>query len=171
MARAAMVAGGLMAAVGMLSSAGQAKANAKSQQNAADYNAQVDIAQAHNALDTANLTEQQQRRGAAGQLGEMRGAIAESGLTNTGTVLDIYQQAAHNAEMDALNIRYGGILKSDSLQKQAAIDKYSGQVSGANASAATTAGYLNAGASLLSAYGSYAKAQPPTIPSSAAGGR
>lgn len=111
----------------------------------ANYKAQAQIADinAKNAKLQANAQEEQQRRESAQKLGSLRASLAENGVSLTeGTGADLYSQSDKNAEMDALNIRYGGQVKAYGLQ-------YDAQVARMNASNAMTAAYIGAGTKML----------------------
>lgn len=145
-----------MGAMGAVSSANAQAASANSAANAAEYNAEVDRQKSAVTLQQGNANEEAQRRSAAIAMGKQTAATAQSGVDlSSGSALDLYKQSATNAELDALNIRYGSQLQAGGFQQQATLDTMSAQQSRNNASAATTAGYLNAGASALSAYGTY----------------
>lgn len=149
----------LSAAVGVagaVTSANAQRASAESAANAADYNAAADNQRATVALQQGNANEEAQRRQASLAMGRQAGATAQSGVDlSSGSALDLYKQSATNAELDALNIRYGSQLQAQGLQSQTVLDSMSAQQSRNNASTAMTAGYLNAGAAALSSYGTY----------------
>lgn len=149
-----------MAAAGAIASANAQASSAKSAANAAEYNAEVDRQRATVALQQGNANEESQRRQAAIAMGRQTAATAQSGVDLTsGSALDLYQQSATNAELDALNIRYGAQLQAQGLQQQGTLDTMTAQQQRNNARSATTAGYLNAGASALSSYGTYTNNQ------------
>lgn len=141
---------------GAITSANAQSANSDAAAAASNYNAAVSREKATVATQQANANEESQRRQAAMALGNQRAATAESGVDLTsGSALDLYKQSATNAELDALNIRYGGQMQALGFKSQASLDTMSAQQSENNASAALTGGYLNAGASALSSYGAY----------------
>lgn len=103
-------------------------------------------------LETGQQEEAQRRRSAM-QLGAQRAASAQSGIDMTsGSLADLYGQSAINAELDALNIRYGGYKEAAGLAREATQQRYR---------AAQTRGLaaLTAGSAALSSYGSYAGGQ------------
>ncbi len=146
-------------ALGIAGAVTSANAQAASQQsaaNASDYNAEVDRQKAAVASQQGNANEEAQRRSAALAMGKQAAATAQSGVDlSSGSALDLYKQSATNAELDALNIRYGAQLQAQGFQQQGTLDTLSAQQARSNASSAMTAGYLNAGAAALSSYGSY----------------
>lgn len=141
---------------GAITSANAQAASQQSAANAADYNAEVARQKASVAFQQGNANEEAQRRQAAMVMGKQAAATAQSGVDlSSGSALDLYKQSATNAELDALNIRYGAQLQAQGFQQQGTLDTLSAQQSRSNASSAMTAGYLNAGAAALSSYGSY----------------
>jgi hypothetical protein len=145
--------------VGALSSAKSASDSAASQAAADRANAQIANNNANNSLLAANANEEAQRRRNAMMLGDTAAGIASSGLTNSGSAAAIYQQNALGAEMDALNIRYGGQVQATNFKNQANQDEYQASVQDTNAQNARLAGYINAGAAALSGYGGYVQNQ------------
>ena len=139
------------AVIGVVSSI----ASADSQRRAAHTNADIARQKAKIAADQANVNEDAQRRKAALALGTQRAAIDQSGGGSSGTNADLAAQSARNAEMDALNIRYAGKLGVMSNEMQANLDDM-------RADDAQRAGYLNAGAAALSAYGGYTRSSSKT---------
>lgn len=145
--------GGVASVAGLLGTGLQiagSLASADAQSSADKANAAIATQNATIANQQANAQEEQQRRKARQILGQQRAAIGESygGLLGSGA--DLYQQSSTNAELDALNIRYEGVLKSRGYQQQAAFDR-------ASASNALSAGYVGAGAALLSGAADYAR--------------
>lgn len=118
-------AGTALGAIGALSQGRAAGA-------AGDYNAR--LAQAE-----AESRERAQRAESERRMGNLRASIGKSGATSAGTPLLVLAESAANAEIDALNTRYGGAVQS-SLYRSAASD-------------ARRAGTIRAGTSLLTGYG------------------
>lgn len=160
------IASSAMQAVGAIQQGNAAMAQARAQQNAANYNAQVKRNQATIESQQANAREEQQRRAARGLLGKQRAAITQAGIGLGGSALDIEEQSAIRAELDALTIRYEGDIKSKGLLASAAQDTYEGEVALVAGKNAQKAAYISAGASILSGaasgYGSYLKYSAPT---------
>lgn len=83
------------------------------------YQAKVQKVNAQNILSQAYANEDAQRRASAVKMGQQRAGIAESGLSLTsGTGADLTEASAMNSEMDALNIRYSGIVNSNNATAQ-----------------------------------------------------
>ena len=144
------VASSAMSALGAMQQADAAKQQAQAQQQAADYNAKVKEMQAGIERQQANVREEQQRRKARQVLGRQRTALAQSGTGMGGTALDLEEQSAVLAELDALTIRYEGELRSKGLLESAELDKYEGKAAIVAGNNAAKGYYLSAGASLLS---------------------
>ncbi|UQP01392.1 hypothetical protein L0Z36_05510 [Burkholderia multivorans] len=152
----AAVAGAVLQGAGKLSSglaqAGQQEAAA----NAAQYNADVSRNQAATAYTLGVQREQAVRDRAAQQLGAQRAAVAESGFNpNAGSALDTQLQSVRNAELDALQTRYQGILQGSQYEQQAAIDQYQADAARKAARGAKIGAYLSLAGQALSSYSSY----------------
>jgi hypothetical protein len=145
-----MIAASAMQAVGAIQQGKSAQAQARANATAANYNANLRTMEAGIARQNAGRREEQQRRAARQILGKQRAAIAQSGTLMTGSNIDITEQSEFNAELDALNIRYEGDLRSYGLLAQAEQDRYAARSYEAAGKNAMTGAYLSAGASLLS---------------------
>lgn len=153
-----MVSAGVNAA-GALAS-GAAKASAARQQAAvAERNAQLANNQAAQVYAQNVNREEAQRDQSGQQLGVQRAAVAESGFNpNAGSALDTQVQSVRNAELDALQTRYQGILQGQSLEDQATQDRFTARTARANARNSMIAGGISAASSLLGGLASYGKA-------------
>jgi hypothetical protein len=152
---AMMAASAAVSAVGAIQQGMAAQAQAQAAQNAANYNATIKRQQAASELQQANAREEQQRRGSRQLLGQQRAALAQAGIGAGGSALDIEEQSADRAELDALTMRYEGDLRAKGLLAAAEGAEYEGRAAIAAGQNAMTGAYLSAGASLLSAAGSY----------------
>jgi len=130
-----------MAAGGAVIQSAQADQQAEYQSNVLNRNARVAQAQAY-------LDESAQRRQGRQELGVINAQFSEAGGGMGGTAADVARQSAVNAELDALNIRYGGELRGQGLMEQASDARRQGK-------ARSTALAFQAGSSLLSGYGAY----------------
>lgn len=92
------------AAVGV----GAAVTGGLAQSAAAKTDAKVARINERAALDQAAADEAMQRRAAAKTIGQSRVDFGMAGVTRSGTALDILEQQAQEAELDALKIRAGG---------------------------------------------------------------
>lgn len=141
----------------------------KAQSQVEQQNALIEQQNAAAASQAANAREEQHRRQARQILGEQRAAQAQSGVGLGGSSADIAEQSAINAELDALGIRYEGelerrghLVKSQSYQAQAGVDRFAGKAARRSGNIGAAAGLLSAAAS---GYGAYSKlgAIKPTI--------
>lgn len=137
-----MIASAAMQAVGSIAQGNAANA-------AAQANATALSNQAEAELRASGAREEQQRRQNRQFLGAQRAALAQAGIGVDGSAYDIARQSAINAELDALDIRYEGQLRSKNLRDQATITRFEGKQ-------AKTAGYLGAGAAILGGVSNYA---------------
>jgi hypothetical protein len=135
----ALAAGGLMSAVGAINQGNSAKA-------AADYNAQVAEQNAELSRQQGIEEERRTRIMAKKQLGDMRANYGASGITLEGSPLDILEESAAAAELDALTVRHAGDSRAIGYRNEAAQERFSGRQ-------ARTSGYFSASGSLLSGAG------------------
>lgn len=98
--------------------------------------------QGRTAFGNAVLEEDMQRREARESLGRTSAAIGESGTGYGGSSANVMDQAAIDAELDALNIRYKGQFAKYTYDYQSRIAKKQGKQ-------ALIGGALGAGADLL----------------------
>lgn len=146
-----LIASAVVSAAGALSSGAAQRRAANQQAQAAEYNAAVSQNQATSAFAAGAERENIQRRQAAQALSQERAAFAQSGLDpNSGSALDVQLQSSRNAELDALQTRYEGILTGQNYQQQAALGVYEGGVLRASGRNAQRASYLTAAGNLLS---------------------
>lgn len=154
----------------------QAEVDAQAQEynaRVAENNAIIADNNARAVLNQASEKEQAQLRNMAFMRGQARAAAAQSGAGVDGSNADIMRQNDILAELDALNIRYTGqqeasglMATAGNLRAQAGLNRfmadrsregarYNMRVANMNADNAMTAGYLNAGANILSGASNY----------------
>lgn len=133
------------------SSAYQAKANTDT------YNAEVAKRNAEVQAAESASEQSRHRRQVRQVMGEQRAAIAQSGTGFGGSNKDIVDRTATLAELDAMNIAYEGQARYQAAMSQSSIDSYSAGVNRSNARNARTAGYINAGKSILTSVALYGK--------------
>lgn len=110
----------LMTGIGAVAQGSAAK-------NADDYNAKIMGNEgAVSGMEANEATNTQLRKGNMA-IGRMTAAAVQSGGGVGGSTADVLNQSAHNAELDALNVRYSGILRQQSFADQASLDKTQGQ--------------------------------------------
>lgn len=136
--------------LGAIQQGNAAQAQYQAQAQAQEYNAKVSENQALAANQQSAAREDAERRQRRIALGNARASISQSGLTDTGSVLDMFDQSAINSELDILNTRYEGQMAARGFNEQAVLDRYGASVARSNASSAKSASWLNAGSALLS---------------------
>lgn len=145
----AQIAGAVISGVGTY-------ASARNQAEAAEYNAAMGRSNAELANMQAGAAEAAQRRRAGLILGEQRAAFAQSGVDpSSGTGLLVQTQSVQNAEMDALNARYSGLLQSRGLLAQSELDSRQAGIYRGNALVGLGNAGLAAGGAYLSGQGNY----------------
>lgn len=115
--------------------------------NAADYNSKVMGIEGQVSGMEANEATNTNLRQSRMALGKSTAAAVESGGGISGSTGAVLHQNTVNAELDALNTRYAGILRRDSFDEQARNDKFEGQ------NAETSAFLSGAGSLLKQSYG------------------
>lgn len=145
------VGGGLLGAFGQYQEGREQAANLKTQAQMSARNAALLRGQASLARQQAGAEEEAQRRQAKQILGTQRAAVGQSGIGFGGTAGMLLEDSAVQAELDALNIRYGGELQASDLLSQASQSDIESQILKKNAKAAKKAGIMGAATSLLSA--------------------
>lgn len=121
----------------------------KAAQQAANYNAQMIEQEAEIAQNVSRANAAAQRRRARAFMGTARAAAGQTGLGMAGSIKDVLDRSAAEAELDAMNIEYGGNLKAIGAANQAAITRWQGKQ-------ARKLGNIKAAAQIISAAsGSY----------------
>ncbi|MDV0787656.1 hypothetical protein VC623_23995 [Citrobacter amalonaticus] len=127
--------------------AGGAVYSGQQQKKMSNYQAAQAEADAKAAQAAARVEADRIRKAGRAQAAAARASLAGSGVeTGEGTALRITSDITRDAEQDAYQTFLNGVNQGARLNSQAQADR----ISGKNAS---TAGYINAGSSLLSAGG------------------
>lgn len=144
-------------AASMVSSAAGSIAQGRATSASDKYNAQIAqnnaiIAQQNAAFEgeqgAANAGIEQQKTRA--QVGDIKASQAANGINvNTGSAVDVRAGAAELGKLDAITIRSNAARAAYGYQTQAASDSAQAQLDRAKAKNASTAGYINAGTTLL----------------------
>jgi len=133
-------------AIGVMS----AQANAKAQQNAANYQAQVARNNAEAARQAGEAQAQQVYREGAQRAGLQRAVMAANNLDlGFGSALAIQRDTAEATGLDAATARYNALTQGLGLENQAALLRYQGESARA-AGGWQTAGTLLSGVSQFS---------------------
>lgn len=151
---AATLASGAISAVGSIEK-GQASSAA------AKYNAGIAQNNATIAQQNATFAGQEGEQNAAiaegktrAQVGAITAAQAANGVeVNSGSALDVRSSAAELGELNAINIRANAARQAYGFQTEATSDQAQAQLNKSQAQSDSTAGYIGAGSTLLSAAG------------------
>jgi hypothetical protein len=146
-----------MSVIGSFQKANQQSSEYNNAAQAAEYNAAQAQQNAVVARQQAGASAEQQRMAATKHLGTMRASYGASGVTMEGSATDVLAESAGLAELDRLNILYGGELKAAGYEQTAALDRNRAAGLRQSASSAKSSGWGAAGAALigggLQAYG------------------
>lgn len=145
----------VIAAVGAVASVASAvkqQRDAKKANRAAAANLEQEAAVER---ESALRNEEAQRRDANSIQARSRAALAEAGLSNTGSTARLVQQGDVDAELDALNIRYGGQLASRGLLSQAAEYRRAARTAQRNAPLLAGTALLSGASGVAGAYQNY----------------
>lgn len=114
------IAGTVISVAGHLQSGRAANATAK-------YNARVAERNAVIARQQAGAAEAAHRRDVSRRMGSIRAGFGASGVTLEGTPLEVLEDSAAMAELDALNIRYQGELRAIGFKDEAVLARAGGK--------------------------------------------
>ena len=153
----------VIGAAGTLMQGVAANSAARAQAAAANQNARIAEAQAHDAIERGGQEELRLRRQMAQLQGTQRSMLAASGVdVDSGSALDVQDASMREGEQDAAAIRFNAAREGWGHQVQAA--NYRNEASAARAAGrnALFGSVVGAGTSLLSAAGSGAWAKGTT---------
>jgi hypothetical protein len=140
----------------------QASGQAKTQADAARYEASIAQQQAKTDLQIGASQEGAQRLQNVQVEGEQQAVLAQRNIgVTSGSAQDVMRSTAIENELSALNIRYQGQLNAHGEQIYAQEAGTAANIFDSNAQNALTNGYLGAGTALLSATNSYANSNWP----------
>lgn len=95
--------------------------------NAADkHNAAVNERNAVLVRQSAKLDEDRLRRAGKRHIGGMKASIGASGVTISGSALDVIEDSAREIELDALTIRHRGEVEAAGFKSSASLDRARG---------------------------------------------
>jgi hypothetical protein len=125
------------------------------QAKVANYNAQVAQQQAQEAGNVAAANEAESRRRSAGDLGQLAAQEGEANIGTGGSSADVLRQSEINQQLDALGIRYGGMMERRGYNIDAQNYDYQARVLRSGQSGPIWGGILGAGTQLLNGVGDY----------------
>lgn len=147
--------GAAVSAYGAVQQSRATEATYKAQAKADETNSIIQAQNAQAAQAQATAREEQRRRVARQVLGEQRAAIAEAGGLGGGTYVGVVEQSAANAELDALNERYAGVMEGRGLITASNDSQFRARAGRMNASSARTAGNIGAASSIIGGASNY----------------
>lgn len=147
------LAAGIFAAVGALVEGRQESREARMAAKAEKYQRDIALNNAAAVGQQTSARIEEQRREAKQILGTQRAGIAESGTAFSGSNSDVIRQSTINAELDALNIGYGGEMERTGLLNEAAAHDYNRRIHKYRGKQAMQLRWFKAAAAGMSAYG------------------
>lgn len=149
-----IVAGTVVSAGSAIAQGQAAKAQAKNQQSVANFNAQVADREAEAEEQRTAFAQERQQRSARAVRGTLRAKLAKSGAElGVGAPLALEAEQAAESELENLLIGFEGAERARSLRGQATGLRRQAKGIGAAGRRAATAGFIGAGATLLSGFG------------------
>lgn len=139
-----------LSAVGTLLTASSLFGQGQAGQRSAEYNAEIARRNAQIAQQQTQMDLETAQRNKVRALGSIRAAAGASGVALEGSVLDVLESSAIEAERTAQMIKYKGELRALGYYDTAAIEQMTG-------SAASTRGTMSATGALLSGGADVAK--------------
>ncbi|MBM4071992.1 MAG: hypothetical protein FJ271_24160 [Planctomycetes bacterium] len=131
-----------LSAAGAALSAGSFLQQGAAEKASARYNAALYERTAQLAEQKAQFDETRHRRLAALRMGQNRAALGDSGVTMSGSALEIFESNAAQEELDALMIKWNATNQVSDLMSNARLERAKGRN-------ALVGGFLGAGASAL----------------------
>lgn len=123
------------------------------QSRAEAQNARVLDGRAQQVGQETARNEEQMRRQYRDFAGSNAAAIAESGIANGGSALDVVRDSETRAELDALKLRYQGTEEAKNLRYQAGGARMRSQMARDLAKRRQAAGFLELGSQGLNTFG------------------
>lgn len=122
-----------------------------------DYNAKVADINTATAYAQGGAREEQVRRQDRQTMGAQRVGVAESGTGFGGSNAQVLRQGATEAELNALNVRYGAALEATGYKNEAQAERFNAKLSRKAGKDARKAGLLSGTGMLVSGLaGNYA---------------
>lgn len=137
-----------LAGAGALSTMAGAQQQGAAGQAAAQYNYQTNQYNAQIAIQQAKDEEAKLRVSARKTIGAARANYGASGVQMEGSPLDVLEESAANAEMDALSVRHRGELKAWSYKANAGLNLLEGESAKAASQIGVTSALLGGAANV-----------------------
>lgn len=153
MAGIALIASTAIGVFGQIRAGQAAEAEAESQQNIANYNAQVQEREAKAIEQRTALAQRRQAEAAARQLSTLEAGIGAAGaVTTAGAPLMLQAKQASESELENLMIGYTGRERAVAARTQARLDIAQGKLAKQRGKAKARGRYIGAGTTLLSGF-------------------
>lgn len=149
MAETALIIGAVAAAASTAAAGVQASSAASAQSKASQYNADALHLAGQSASNTAAANEATSLRRSASDLGEQSAAFGEANIGTGGSAADVMKQSRNNAQLDALDIWYGGELDRRGDENAASMERFNSLIEKRNSDTALISGGIGAGTKLL----------------------
>jgi hypothetical protein len=114
-----------------------------------EYNAAIAEQNAQISLQEAAEEERRKRQFMTRQMGQLRANIGKSGLANEGSMNEVLQDSAAQAELEALTIRHKGDLQALSYRQQGSLARMEGESMGRGYEMGAAASLLDFGGKAL----------------------
>lgn len=115
------------------------------------YNAAMDMQNARLEEEQAVVGEDQQRRMSYKALSAIKAGYGAAGVTLEGSPLDVLEESATNAELDALMVRHGGAVRAQRYRASALLSRYEGKAAKFGSYFSAAGSFLKGGASFAGA--------------------
>lgn len=113
------------------------------------YNAEMDMQNAKLEEEQAAVGEDRQRRMSYKALSAIKAGYGAAGVTLEGSPLDVLEESATNAELDALLIRHGGQARAQRYRASALLARYEGKAAKYGSYLSAAGSFMKGGASFL----------------------
>jgi hypothetical protein len=161
---ALMVVGALVGAYGQVQAGQAAAVEGKSSRNMAEYNAALQEREAKQIEARTALQQRRQAEESERKMGTLRVGLGASGaVTTAGSPLMIQAQQASEFELENLMTGYEGREEATAARSGAALSRMEGKMAMQKGKAAKLAGYIGAGSTLLTGFGSAYTPKPPGL--------
>jgi len=151
---AMLIVGTGLQAVTQIQAGREAQAQAESAQNIANRNAALMEREAKAIKAKTEFEQKRQVEAAARIKSRLRARLAATGaVPDIGTPLLIQEEQAEELELKQILIGYEGQVEAAKARSQAELDRLTGRIAIKKGKAAKRAGYIGAGATLLTGFG------------------
>jgi hypothetical protein len=152
--------GAIASAGGAVYSGKQADAQGKAAERMMQYNAALQEREAKAIEQKARFDQRRQAERAQRIKGSLAAKLAASGARmDVGAPLMLMEEQAAELELENLLIGYEGQIGAQKALSQAQLDRMQGKIYAKKGRSAKTAGYIQAGTSLLTGFGSYGESK------------